>query len=74
MIENKDTIWNLRVRPIDVPLIKRLNRASEVTDRPASQIVREAIRKELDRLAIEFPRIDEDPSQQAIGLLSAEVA
>jgi len=62
MKQKKDVLWNFRAND---DLIERLNRASTTTDRPAAQIVREAIREKLDRLAAEFPQIDAAPAQQA---------
>ena len=61
MKQKKETLWNFRTSD---DLIERLNRASVVMDRPAAQIVREAIREKLDRLAAEFPQIDAAPPQQ----------
>lgn len=58
----KSTLWNFKTSD---ELIERLKRASVVTDRPASQIVREAIREKLDQLAVEFPQIDAATPQQA---------
>ena len=52
----KSTLWNFKTTD---ELIERLRRASAATDRPASQIVREAIKEKLDELAVEFPQIDE---------------
>jgi predicted DNA-binding protein len=62
MKEKKENLWNFRIGD---ELLDRLYRASNATDRPASQIVREAIREKLDRLAAEFPQIDPKTSQQA---------
>ena len=62
MKQKKGTLWNFRTSD---DLIQRLTRASEATDRPAAQIVREAIKEKLDQLAIEFPQIDASPSDQA---------
>jgi predicted DNA-binding protein len=62
MKQKKDVLWNFRAND---DLIERLNRASVATDRPAAQIVREAIREKLDQLATEFPQIDPAPPQQA---------
>ncbi|HKQ90863.1 MAG TPA: ribbon-helix-helix protein, CopG family [Blastocatellia bacterium] len=62
MKQKKDVLWNFRAND---NLIERLNRASIATDRPAAQIVREAIREKLDQLAAEFPQIDAAPAQQA---------
>jgi predicted DNA-binding protein len=61
MKQKKDVLWNFRAND---DLIERLNRASVATDRPAAQIVREAIREKLDQLATEFPQIDTAPPQQ----------
>jgi predicted DNA-binding protein len=55
MKQKKETLWNFRTTD---ELIDRLNRASVATDRPAAQIVREAIKEKLDQLAMEFPQID----------------
>jgi predicted DNA-binding protein len=62
MKQKKDVLWNFRAND---DLIERLNRASVATDRPAAQIVREAIREKLDQLAAEFPQIDIAPAEQA---------
>jgi predicted DNA-binding protein len=62
MKQKKETLWNFRAND---DLIERLIRASVATDRPAAQIVREAIREKLDQLAMEFPQIDASPAQQA---------
>jgi predicted DNA-binding protein len=61
MKQKKDVLWNFRASD---DLIERLNRASVATDRPAAQIVREAIREKLNQLATEFPQIDTAPPQQ----------
>jgi predicted DNA-binding protein len=61
MKQKKDVLWNFRAND---DLIERLNRASVATDRPAAQIVREAIREKLDQLATEFPQIDTALPQQ----------
>jgi len=58
MKQKKDSRWNFKATE---EFIDRLNRAAEVTDRPASQIVREAINEKLDELAQHFPQIN-DPS------------
>jgi len=55
MRQKKDTLWNFRASD---DLLERLSRAAAATDRPASQIVREAIREKLDQLAVEFPEIN----------------
>lgn len=57
----KNNLWNFRVND---ELIDRLFRASRATDRPAAQIVREAIREKLDELAAKHPQIDVIPAQQ----------
>lgn len=41
----------------DKGLVEKLARASEVLDRPASQIVREAVKKELEVLARKHPEL-----------------
>ena len=64
MKQTASTIWNLKIRPVDAPLIERLRRASLIVDQPASQIVRQAIREKLDQLAREFPQIDATATQQ----------
>lgn len=60
----KRQLWTLTIRPVDVPLIARLNRAAALVDQSASQLVRQAIREKLDRLAAEFPQINEAITQQ----------
>ena len=67
MKQTESTIWNLKIRPQDAPLIERLRRASSIVDQPASQIVRQAIREKLDRLAAEFPQIDATPTEQTVA-------
>jgi hypothetical protein len=42
---------------VDVALSERLNRAAEILDRPASQIVRESVKRELDLLARKYPQL-----------------
>ena len=64
-MKQTQTIWNLKIRPKDAPLIERLRRASLIVDQPASQIVRQAIREKLDQLAAEFPQIDATTQQEA---------
>jgi len=58
----KNVLWNFKASN---DLLERLNRASVATDRPAAQIVREAIKEKLDQLAQEFPQIDVALPQQA---------
>jgi predicted DNA-binding protein len=62
MKQKKETLWNFRTGD---DLVERLKRASAATDRPAAQIVREAIKEKLDQLAQEFPQIDTALPQQA---------
>jgi predicted DNA-binding protein len=62
MKQKKETLWNFRSSD---ELIDRLTRASAATDRPAAQIVREAIKEKLDQLALEYPQIDTPLPQQA---------
>lgn len=62
--EKASPIWNMKIRPVDVPLMERLRRASVIVDQPASQIMRQALREKLDRLAEQFPQIDATPAQQ----------
>ncbi len=50
--------------------IDRLNRAAGATDRPAAQIVREAIGEKLDELAKQFPQINE-PAEADRSLAAA---
>ena len=61
MAKTKDRIWNFKT---DGELIDRLKRASDITDRPASQIAREAIGEKLDELAEKFPQINQTPSNE----------
>lgn len=53
--------WNFKA-PED--LLARLSRAAEISDRPASQIAREAISEKLDELAERFPEINETPKRE----------
>lgn len=62
----KNVIWNFKT---DDEFIERLKRASAATDRPASQIVREAIREKLDQLAVEFPQINEAPKAPQMAII-----
>jgi predicted DNA-binding protein len=41
----------------DRQLDKRIRKAAQLLDRPAAQIVREAIKAELDRLSEQFPEL-----------------
>lgn len=50
----KEAKLNIRT---DAETIGRLNRAAIVLDKPASQIVRELIRRELDTLARKYPEL-----------------
>ena len=50
----KDRMIFLRA---DSTLTGRLERASELTDRPSSQLVREAINEKLNKLARRFPEL-----------------
>lgn len=54
----KTKMWTIKASE---ELFERLRRASVITDRPASQIAREAISEKLNELAIEFPQINEMP-------------
>lgn len=58
----KTLLWNFKTSD---ELIDRLKRASVATDRPASQIVREAIKDKLDELAVKYPQIDAIPQSHA---------
>lgn len=42
---------------VDSAFQARLNKAAELIDRPASQIVREAVKRELDLLARKYPAL-----------------
>jgi len=61
MRQKKETLWNFRTTD---DLIERLNRASVATDRPASQIVREAINEKLEELSRKFPQINAPASEE----------
>ena len=50
----KDTKINIRVSR---ELAERLSKASQVTERPASQIAREAVSEKLNQLAEQFPQL-----------------
>jgi len=54
MKANKDLMIFARV---DAALQARLNKAAELLDRPASQIVRESVKRELDQLAKKYPQL-----------------
>ena len=54
----KRNLWTFKASD---ELLERLRRASAITDRPASQIAREAISEKLNELAIKFPQINETP-------------
>jgi predicted transcriptional regulator len=53
-MREKDKRFNVRV---DEPWIDRLQRAAGVLDRPASQIVRDAVNEKLERLGRRNPRL-----------------
>lgn len=53
-MEAKDTMWNMKATP---GFIKRLNKTAEVLDRPASQIVREAVAEKIEELAKSNPAL-----------------
>lgn len=61
-MKRKDRIWNMKTTQADVD---RLNLAGNLLDRPASQIVREAIKKELDELAERFPELRAERAEEA---------
>lgn len=63
MAKAKDRIWNFKT---DDELIDRLKRASDVMDRPAAQIAREAINEKLDELAERFPQINEPAEREQV--------
>jgi hypothetical protein len=42
---------------VDAAFQARLAKASEILDRPASQIVRESVKRELDLLAKKYPAL-----------------
>jgi predicted transcriptional regulator len=54
MKANKEQMIFARV---DAALQARLNKAAEILDRPASQIVRESVKRELDLLAKKHPQL-----------------
>lgn len=68
MKQKKETLWNFRASD---DLLARLSRAAIHTDRPAAQIVREAIKEKLDELARQFPQIDAIPAQETATTNSA---
>jgi predicted transcriptional regulator len=54
MKANKEQMIFARV---DAAFQARLNKAAELLDRPASQIVRESVKRELDLLAKKYPQL-----------------
>lgn len=42
---------------VDKSFHARLAKAAEILDRPASQIVRECVKRELDQLAKKYPQL-----------------
>lgn len=54
MKANKEKMIFARV---DDTFHARLERASEILERPASQIVRECVKRELDQLAKKYPAL-----------------
>jgi predicted transcriptional regulator len=54
MKTNKEQMIFARV---DAAFQARLNKAAELLDRPASQIVRESVKRELDLLARKYPQL-----------------
>ena len=61
MKQKKNTRLNLKTTE---DFIQRLMRAAAITDRPASQIAREAINEKLDELAERFPEINEPTERE----------
>lgn len=59
--KKKDVKWNFKATE---EFVRRLNRAAELLDRPASQIAREAIGEKLDEIAEKFPEIDQVKTQR----------
>ena len=59
--QKKDVIWNFKATDA---FVQRLLRAAAVTDRPASQIAREAISEKLDELAERYPEINEPAERE----------
>lgn len=55
MKQKKDVMWNFKATE---EFVGRLMRAAAVTDRPASQIAREAINEKLNELAQRYPEIN----------------
>jgi predicted transcriptional regulator len=49
-------MWNMKVTD---EFYDRLQRVADITDRPASQLVREAVNEKLARLAEQDPKIAE---------------
>lgn len=69
MQQSKNRIWNLKASD---EFITRLQRASIALDRPAAQIAREAINKELDKLAKRYPQIDQpQPEERPAAAVAA---
>lgn len=62
MKNDKDTLLNFRV---SAELAKRLRDASRSLDRPASQLVREAIVEKLEQLAQKHPELQEQAAAAA---------
>lgn len=56
MIDTEKRMWNMKVTKDFDDLLKKV---SQITDRPASQFVREAVREKIDRLAQENPKVAE---------------
>jgi predicted transcriptional regulator len=60
MKTDKNQLITLRIRKdsrLDRQLDQRMRKASEVLEKPVSQILREAIKAELDRLARKHPEL-----------------
>lgn len=68
MKQKKVTRWNFKATE---EFVGRLMRAAEITDRPASQIAREAISEKLDELAERFPQINEPESAREQSAVAA---
>ena len=64
MKQKKNTRLNLKTTE---DFIQRLMRAAAITDRPASQIAREAINEKLDELAERFPEINEPAERKTLA-------
>jgi predicted transcriptional regulator len=61
-MKSSKKMWNMKVNP---DFYDRLQEVAKITDRPASQLVREAINEKFAKLAEQNPRIAEIVNDQA---------